>query len=106
VLLLTVVRGPVEARFADGCGVVLDWDRTVLPSVLLWISDRALGGDPWEHRYRGLGVEPVAAAFDLPPAVSTGPNPLAAAGVRTAVPVDPEHPLMVRSSIVPIFRAS
>jgi hypothetical protein len=105
VLLLTGVRGPVVARFGDdGTGVVLDWDRTVLPSVLLWISDRALGGDPWEHRYRGLGVEPVAAAFDLPPAVSAAPNPLAAAGVPTAVRLEPGRPLVVRSSIVPIFR--
>lgn len=104
VLLLTGVSAPVTARFGDdGSGVVLDWDRSVLPSVLLWISDRALGGDPWQHRYRGLGVEPVAAAFDLPPEVSTGPNPLAAAGVRTAVALRPGEPLVVRSSIRAIF---
>lgn len=104
VLLLTGVRGPVTARFGDdGSGVILDWDRSVLPSVLLWLSDRALGGDPWRHRYRGLGVEPVAAAFDLPPAISAGPNPLAAAGVRTAVPLEPGAPLVLLSSIRPIF---
>ncbi len=104
VLLLTGVRGPVTARFGDdGSGVVLDWDRSVLPSLLLWISDRALGGDPWGHRYRGLGVEQVAAAFDLPPAISAGPNPLLAAGIRTAVPLEPGAPLVVRSSIRALF---
>ncbi len=44
---------------------------------MLWISDRALQEAPWNGRYRGLGVEPVAAAFDFGEAASAGPNPIA-----------------------------
>jgi hypothetical protein len=104
VLLLTGAAGTVALLDDDGSGVELDWDRAVLPSVLLWISDRALGGDPWEHRYRGLGVEPVAAAFDLHPDVSVRRNPVSATGVRTAVPLDPARPTVVRSTVRTVFR--
>ena len=104
VVLLAGLTGPVVLRFDDDrSGAVLDWDRAVLPSLLLWISDRALGGDPWDHRYRGLGVEPIAAAFDLPPETSTAANPLSDAGIRTAVGLEPGSPLVVRSTVAALF---
>lgn len=107
VLLLTELSEPVTLRFGDdGSGAVLDWDRTLLPSVLLWLSDRALGGDPWDHRYRGLGVEPVVAAFDLPPETSVGANPLSDAGVATAIRLRPAAPLVVWSSVSALFPAA
>ena len=34
----------------------------------------------------------------MPEAVSAGENPLTRAGVRTAVPLDPAEPLVIRSS--------
>lgn len=100
VVLLAGARGPVEARFADsGTRVVLDWDRSIVPHVMLWISDRALEEEPWRARYRGLGVEPIAAAFDFPDEVSTAPNPLSSAGFRTSVRVAPESPVTIRYSV-------
>lgn len=103
-LLLTDVTAPIRLVDDDGTGVELDWDRGTLPSVLLWISDRALGGDPWEHSYRGLGVEPIAAAFDLHPSISTRSNPLTAAGIPTSLALSPKQDLVVRSSIRTVFR--
>ena len=100
VLQLCGMRGPVRARYLDeGAGVELDWDRRVLPSVLLWVSDRGLGEPPWSGRYRGLGVEPVAAAFDLPPEVSVSDNPLSTGGHRTSVRLDPHDPVVIDYSV-------
>jgi hypothetical protein len=99
VALLTGVTGPIRVVDEDaGTAVIVDWDRDVLPSVMVWIHDRGLDGPPWRGRYRGLGVEPVAAAFDLPEAVSAGENPLALEGVRTTVALDPSAPVVIRSS--------
>ncbi|MGX5682887.1 hypothetical protein [Schumannella luteola] len=100
VVLLAGARGPVEARFADShTRVMLDWDRSLVPHVMLWISDRALQEEPWRGRYRGLGVEPIAAAFDFANEVSVGRNPLNAAGHRTSIHVDPRSPVTIRYSV-------
>lgn len=100
VLLLTEVISPVELSYEDDSTVVrLAWDRRVLPSLQLWISDRALDHAPWSGRYRGLGVEPCVSAFDLPPSVSTHPNPLTARGVRTALKVSARRPIRIRSRV-------
>ena len=100
VVQLCGVSGPVTADYlAEGAGVQLDWDRRVLPSLLLWISDRGIDAPPWSGRYRGLGVEPVASAFDLPAAVSAGDNPLTALGHRTCVALTPAAPLVVEHSV-------
>jgi hypothetical protein len=101
VLLLTGVSGALRAHYADDRTVVtIDWDRAALPSMLVWISDRALADAPWGERYRGVGLEPLAAAFDLPPTVSIAPNPLSAEGVVTAVALEPGVPRTIGSSIV------
>ncbi len=89
-ILLAGMRGPVTATFLDeGFRLVTDWDRSLLPHAMLWLHDRATEDAPWHGRYRGLGIEPMAACFDGPWRVSVGDNPLAAAGYRTAVDVDP-----------------
>mgnify|MGYP001087042724 FL=1 len=86
IVQLAGVTGPVTAFFEqERAGVVIDWDRRRLPCVQLWLSDRALGGDPWRQGYRGLGVEPVASAFDLPVGVSIAQNPISQAGYPTSV---------------------
>ncbi|MFC0678784.1 hypothetical protein ACFFGH_13120 [Lysobacter korlensis] len=100
VVLLGGCTGPVRLAYPDErARVELDWDCTVLPSLMLWISDRALDGQPWNRAYRGIGVEPVAAAFDLPSRVSAGENPLGQRGVRTAVALDPVRPVTIRYSV-------
>lgn len=98
-VLLADVTGPVVATYSDtGTRVTIDWDRAVLPHVMVWLSDGVIDEEPWRGRYRGLGVEPLAAAFDFADAVSTAPNPLTERGVRTAVRLDPQQPLVVRHS--------
>ena len=76
----------------DHWTVTLDWDTSHFPSLLLWISNRGRAYAPWNSRHIALGVEPVNAAFDLGPAVSTAPNPINAAGIPTAQAFDPDTP--------------
>ncbi|MFD4960426.1 hypothetical protein [Microbacterium sp. NPDC058389] len=95
VVQLLDVTPPVRLRWSGGDGVTLDWQRDVLPSVLLWWSDRQLTDAPWGGRFRGLGVEPIASAFDLPADVSIADNPIARGGVATTVTLSPRHPLQV-----------
>lgn len=99
-VMLTGITGPFRALFADtGTRVTIDWDRDVLPSLMLWLSDGVIDEEPWNGRYRGLGVEPLAAAFDFPDSVSIAPNPLSARGVPTAVGLSTAAPLVVHHSI-------
>ncbi|WP_375451809.1 hypothetical protein [uncultured Devosia sp.] len=94
------MRGPLTATYLDeGCGVVLDWDRTLLPSLQIWHTDRGIAGKPWNNLYRGLGLEPIAAAFDLNDAVSTGPNPINRRGVPTAIAIHPALPTVIGYSV-------
>ena len=100
VVLLADVRGPLVARFRDeGTRVRLDWDRRVIPHLMLWLSDGVLAEEPWNRRYRGLGVEPIAAAFDFDNVVSTHPNPLTDAGHVTSVLVTPGRALHIEYSV-------
>lgn len=100
VVLLGGMEGPVEAVFAErGAVLSLDWDRTLLPSCQLWISDRALGDAPWGGRYRGLGIEPVAACFDFAEPVALAENPVWAAGMPTSLAISPERATVIRYSL-------
>lgn len=94
------MRGPLRAIYGDeGAGIVLDWDRTLLPSLQIWHTDRGIAGPPWHGQYRGIGLEPIAAAFDLNDTVSTGPNPINARGIATAIHIDPAAPVVIRHSV-------
>ena len=100
VVLLGGVARPIVLRYrAEGMAVVLDWDRSLVRSTLIWLSDRGATDAPFDGRYRGLGVEPIAAAFDLADAVSVSNNPLNAMGVATAIAVSPEQPVSIRYAI-------
>jgi hypothetical protein len=93
VVLLAGVTGPVRAEFIDeGFILEIDWSRDALPSCMLWIHDRGLDDKPWGGHYRGLGVEPLAAAFDGPVSLSAGSNPLASEGWSTAIEIAPDQP--------------
>ena len=99
-VLLAGVTGPVHARFADtGTHVTIEWDRALVPNLMLWLSDGVIDEEPWNGRYRGLGVEPLAAAFDFADSVSIAANPLTERGVRTAIDVATARPLVIRHSI-------
>lgn len=97
VVQLCGVRGPVTLDFLDaGARLTVDWDTTLLPSCLIWIGDRALQNRPWLGRFRGLGIEPIAAAFDFAEDVSLARNPIAKRGFSTALHVSPEEPKTIR----------
>ena len=94
------MQGPVTAIWLDeGAGLVIDWDRGLLPSLQLWHTDRGIGGPPWHHTYRGLGVEPVCAAFDQGTHAATAANPIATRGVPTAMAIGPDQHVMIRYSM-------
>jgi hypothetical protein len=86
------VQPPIRVAGERG-GIEIDWDSAALPHAMIWLSDRQLSDAPWNGRYRGLGIEPIASAFDFPAAVSTAPNPLSEAGHRTWIDLDPARPL-------------
>jgi hypothetical protein len=93
------VSGGFRLHHPDGWHVALDWDTQHFPSLLLWISNRGRAYAPWNSRHVALGVEPVNAAFDLGPAISTAPNPISAAGIATAQAFDPDQPFTTRYRI-------
>lgn len=85
-------EGPISARFLDeGFALEIDWDRSTLPHAMLWLHDRGLAGAPWNGQFRGLGIEPCLAAFDLSTGIATASNPIAAAGYPTCLDLDPER---------------
>jgi hypothetical protein len=74
----------------------LTWDARVLPSLLLWMSNRGRAAVPWNSRNLCLGVEPVASAFDLGTNTALGINPINERGVATALTLDPAKPVTIR----------
>ena len=94
------MRGPLVAAWLDeGMSIELDWDRSLLQSLMIWYTDGGIGGEPWNHQFRAVGLEPIASAFDLHTDTSAGPNPIKARGVKTSVALDPDKPLEVWHSI-------
>lgn len=73
----------------------LTWDASVLPSLLLWISNRGRTYSPWNGRNLCLGVEPVASAFELGCRPSMAANPITARGIPTAVALEPGKPVEI-----------
>ena len=89
-LQLAGIDGTVALHYRDeDFRARLSWQKEHFPSLLLWCSNRGRKAYPWNGRHVALGVEPVASAFDLGPAVSTADNPLSQAGTRTAVAFEP-----------------
>ena len=96
---LTGVSGGFRLHHPDNWAVTLDWDTAHFPSLLLWISNRGRAYAPWNSRHVALGVEPVSAAFDLGPAVSTAPNPISSMGIPTAQAFYPGEPFITHYRI-------
>jgi hypothetical protein len=93
-LLLQAVNGPVALHYLDqGWSVAFDWDRSLLPDVMLWVSQRGRRHAPWNGRHLALGVEPLNGAFDLG-RVATPPtdHPLANRGIHLV----PGRPCVIR----------
>jgi hypothetical protein len=86
VVMLCGARSPVTVNYVgDDAELDIEWDDTLLPSVNYWYSDRGLPEAPWHGRYRGLGVEPASAYFDLGPTASVESNPVSDAGFPTTI---------------------
>lgn len=94
VVQLLGMGGPVRAVNGEaGFALTLDWDRDLLPSCQIWISDRALRRFPWRGKFRGLGIEPTASAFDFALPVSLAANPITRRGHATTLPITAARPI-------------
>ena len=83
--------GPLELRYVDRHWTLqLDWDRTLLPDLMLWVSHRGRTAAPWNGRHWALGVEPVNGVFDLG-RVTTPPSGHASAR-HAGVSLHPDWP--------------
>jgi hypothetical protein len=100
VVLMAAMRKPVRAKFRDEAfAIEIDWSRHLLPHCMMWIHDRGADTKPWDGRFRGVGIEPLAAAFDGPWDFSAGSNPLSAMGYATALHVRPDTPTLLSCSM-------
>ena len=85
-VMLCGMEGRFDIAYPDeGCGLRVLWDAELLPSCLVWLSCGGLQEAPWLSRFTGIGIEPIAAAFDFLPSVSGGHNPVNVSGIATAV---------------------
>lgn len=83
----------------NGYRLTFDWDANLLPSVLLWYSNRGRSAPPWNNRHLCIGIEPVCSAFGLSPDLSRSENPIVAAGTPTCLNLTPTTPLTIRYRI-------
>ena len=91
-LQLQGVSAPVELHYVDQRWTLqLDWDRSLLPDMMLWVSHRGRTAAPWNGRHWALGLEPVNGAFDLS-RVAVPPSSHAAAR-HAGIALHPGRPL-------------
>ena len=100
-VLLTGTDGWIDFdNLEQGYRVSIRWDPADFPACLLWISNGGRQFYPWSGRFHGIGIEPVAAPFDLGTAIaSDSANPLARAGTPTAHAFSAGVPWRTRYSI-------
>ena len=70
-------------------------DASVLPSTLMWLSNKGRYGYPWNGRNRCLGLEETCSFMADGLGPSTRPNAISATGFATAVKFSPEEPTTV-----------
>lgn len=87
IVLVAGVTGRAHLEYeSEGWRVSVIWDPAAFGACNLWISNGGRGFYPWNHRFRGLGIEPVSAPFDLGVDVAiSGGGPLTRAGIPLAV---------------------
>lgn len=83
----------------EGYRTNMRWDNSILPSVLLWYSNRGRSAPPWNNRHMCIGIEPICSPFGLSPDMARADNPIAASGTPTCVSLSPKTPLTIRYSI-------
>ncbi len=70
-------------------------DPAMLPSTVLWMSNRGRHGAPWNGRNRCLGIEDVCAYFAEGLGPSIKPNMLNEQGIPTALELSPKNPTAI-----------
>lgn len=86
-ILLSDPRGRVSLLRPDlGHRIDVTWNADDLPCCLLWLSNRGRDYGPWDGRVCAIGIEPIAAPFDLGEMFSASADtPLARAGLRSSI---------------------
>ena len=82
-----------------GYRVTFDWDADILPSVLLWYSNRGRAAAPWKNQHLCIGIEPICSPFGLSPDMARANNPIAANGTPTCVVLRPDTPVTIHYRI-------
>lgn len=70
-------------------------DPRMLPTLMMWVENHGRHTPPWNGRNSCLGLEDVCGYFAQGLAASLRPNPVAKAGVPTAVELSPKQPTIV-----------
>lgn len=95
-LQLDGMEGPVALRNEDaGYRMTFEWDRNVLPSLLIWYSNKGRSAKPWNNRHLCIGLEPTCSPFGMSPDMACAENPINASGTPTCVPLSPDAPLTI-----------
>lgn len=71
-------------------------DASLLPATVFWMENHGRHQPPWSGRNCCIGLEEVCAYFADGRAASIAPNPVAAAGIPTAITLSPTTPTRVR----------
>jgi len=100
-LAVSLTDGDVRlSDIQNGYAVSLSWDIDTFPRCLLWLSNRGRTAYPWCSRFCAIGIEPVAAAFDLGVAHSANRHaPFARSGTATQTPLSASEPFTTSYSI-------
>jgi hypothetical protein len=85
--------------------VTVHWEADKLPACLIWLTNDARDHYPFCGNFRALGIEPIAAPFDLGVRVATWTgNPLARQGIATCIDLRRDRPWRTEYSVS--FRAT
>lgn len=88
------------ARESEGDTILILKDPAVLPVTMVWTSNGGRAGPPWNGRHRGvIGIEDGATYAWHGHAASIAANPLADAGIATAIGLDPDGTVEIRHMI-------
>jgi len=83
-----------------GFEIIFSYDAELLPSLVIWISNCGRTEAPFDGKFKTLGIEAVAGAFDLGPQVSSSKeNPVAKEGISTFIELSAGEKLTTTSTI-------
>ena len=72
-------------------------DAHILPSTVLWMSNRGRDYEPWRGRHRNvIGLEEACTYFGEGHRASAAPNAVSDEGIATALALAPDRPLVIR----------